>query len=426
MQSKHIACICDAGRSHVMSFGAIGRELKRRGHQVTVFHCAELEPQICSEGLDFFPLSDRGFSVRRYFELVKDQQGVSLRNFLAYATASAKMFCEEAPRAFEAAAVDGVIVDMAEPGGSTAAESMGLPFVTVCNALPLNDEPDVPPDFLPWQYRDAPIARIRNRLAYALRDSMISPLHRVLNRYRRKYTLKPYRSPQDSFSRLAQITQLVAEFDFPRKRLPHCFHYVGPYRRDPERNVPFPYERLDGSPLIYASLGTVFSHRVDIWNAIVEGCSGVDAQLVLCFGGQRPTDFVSPLPANAIAADYAPQRELLGRASLAIIHAGLNSAMEAIAAGVPMIAIPITGDQFGVAARIAYAGIGEVVPAAKCTPSLISTAARKIIGSDAYREREFAIRGAINRTRGAVDAAAIIEKVITTCRSVSRDAVFIG
>jgi MGT family glycosyltransferase len=357
---------------------------------------------------------------------VKQQQGVSLRNFLDYARASAKMFCEEAPGALESAAVDGVVVDMAQPGGSTAAELIGLPFVTVCNALPLNSEPDVPPDFLPWQYRDASVARTRNRLAYGLRNLMISPLHRVINRYRAKRALRPYRSPDDSFSPFAQITQLVPEFDLPRKRLPHCFHFVGPYRRDPERNIPFPYEHLDGSPLIYASLGTVFSHRIEIWNAIVEGCSNLNAQLVLCFGGQRPTELICHLPPNAIVVDYAPQRELLGRASLAIIHAGLNSAMESIAAGVPMIAIPITGDQFGVAARIAHAGIGEIVPAAKCTASRIRAAARKILSSDAYRERECAIRAAINRTSGAVDAAAIIEEVITTCRPVSRHGVFVG
>src|SRR5579863_7184554 len=225
MQSKHIACICDAGPSHLMTFGAIGRELKRRGHRVTVFHAAELGPQIYSEGLDFVPLPDHGFSVRRYFQLVKHQEGVSLRNFLAYATASAKMFCEEAPRALQSASVDGVIVDMAEPAGSTAAERMGLPFVTVCNALPLNNDPDIPPDFLPWHYRDALVARTRNRLAYALRNLMISPLHRVINGYRHQCALRPYRSPDDSFSPFAQITQLVPEFDLPRTRLPHCFHY---------------------------------------------------------------------------------------------------------------------------------------------------------------------------------------------------------
>ncbi|HTU46322.1 MAG TPA: hypothetical protein VMF91_14740, partial [Bryobacteraceae bacterium] len=220
MEAQHIACICDAGPSHVMTFGAIGRELQRRGHRVTVFQAPELAQKISAEGLDFSPLASRGFSVQHYVDLVVEQQGVSLRNFLDYAVKSARMLCEEAPGAFQSAGVDGVVVDISQPGGATAAEISGLPFVSVCNALPLHSEPDVPPDFLPWRYHDAWWARVRNRLGYAVRDFMIRPLHRVLNGYRSSSGLRPYGSPDDSFSPFAQITQLVREFDFPRKRLP--------------------------------------------------------------------------------------------------------------------------------------------------------------------------------------------------------------
>jgi len=399
-----------------MTFGAIGRELQRRGHRVTVFQAPELAQKISAEGLDFSPLASRGFSVQHYVDLVVEQQGVSLRNFLDYAVKSARMLCEEAPGAFQSAGVDGVVVDISQPGGATAAEISGLPFVSVCNALPLHSEPDVPPDFLPWRYHDAWWARVRNRLGYAVRDFMIRPLHRVLNGYRSSSGLRPYGSPDDSFSPFAQITQLVREFDFPRKRLPDCFHYVGPYRREPEREVSFPFERLDGRPIIYASLGTVFGSRTEIWNAIVEGCRGLDAQLVIALGGSGRAQSLTKLPANAIVADYAPQCELLKRASLAITHGGLNSVMEALAAGVPPLAIPITGDQFGVAARIAYTGVGEIVPAAKCTGSRIGAAARKILSRSTYREREAVIGAAIQRTQGAVSAASIIEEVVATRR----------
>lgn len=424
MEAQHIACICDPGPSHVMTFGAIGRELQRRGHRVTVFQAPELAQKIAAEGLDFSPLASRGFSVQHYVDLVVEQQGISLRNFLDYAVKSARMLCEEAPRAFQSAAVDGVVVDISQPGGATAAEMIGMPFVSICNALPLHSEPDVPPDFLPWQYRDAWWARVRNRLGYVMRDLMIRPLHRVLNSYRRSSGLQPYHSPDDSFSPFAQVTQLVREFDFPRQRLPDCFHYVGPYRREPESEISFPYERLDGRPIIYASLGTVFGSRTEIWKAIIEGCSGLEAQLVIALGGTGRVKSLPELPANAIVVEYAPQRELLKRASLAITHGGLNSVMEALAAGVPLLAIPITGDQFGVAARIAYTRVGEIVPAARCTGSSIRAAARKILSTPAHRERQAVIAAAIGRTQGAVSAAVIIEEVVTTRRAMLREAAF--
>ncbi len=426
MEAQHIACICDAGPSHIMSFGAIGRELQSRGHRVTVFQAAELQPKIAAEGLDFLPLPSRGFSVQHYVELVNEQQGISIRNFLDYAVKSVRMVCESAPQALREAQVDGVVVDIAQPGGATAAEMVDIPFVSVCNALPLHSDPQIPPDFMPWQYSGAWWATIRNGVAYTVRDIMIRPLHRVLNEYRGSCGLRPYRSPDDSFSPFAQITQLVQEFDLPRRRLPDCFHYVGPYRQDPEREIPFPYEQLNGQPLVYASLGTVFGSRIEIWNAIVEGCAGLDVQLVIALGTRTPAASLPKTNADTIVVDYAPQRELLRRAALAITHAGLNSVMEALAAGVPIIAIPITGDQFGVAARIAYKRVGEIVPAAKCNGARIRQAVQKILGTTAYRESESTIRDAVRSTNGASAAAAIIEEAVRTRRPVMRHAITVS
>lgn len=409
-----------------MAFAAIAGELQRRGHRVTVFQAEELQPGISARGLDFRPLPSHAFSVQRYVDLVNAQRGISLRNFLEYATRSARMLCEEAPAALRDAGVDGVVVDIAQPGGATAAEIVGLPFVTVCNALPLHSEPDVPPDFLPWRYSDARWARVRNRICYALRDFMIRPLHRVLNGYRRAARLPCYHSPDDSFSPLAQITQLVREFDFPRRRLPECFHYVGPYRREPERALAFPFDRLNGKPLVYASLGTVFGSRMEIWRAIVDGCSGLNVQLVIALGGSGRAESLPELREETIAVDYAPQRELLRRAALAITHGGLNSAMEALAAGAPSIAIPITGDQFGVAARIAYTGAGETLSAAKCSGPRLRAAVRKILSTPAYRKRASVLSMVIQKTEGAAAAAEIIEEAVSMCRPVMRKSVVLA
>jgi hypothetical protein len=58
--------------------------------------------------------------------------------------------------------------------------------------------------------------------------------------------------------------------------------------------------------------------------------------------------------------NQAPQLPLLGRASLTVTHAGLNTVLESLAQGVPQVAIPVSYDQPGVAARIAHHGTGLV------------------------------------------------------------------
>jgi zeaxanthin glucosyltransferase len=85
-----------------------------------------------------------------------------------------------------------------------------------------------------------------------------------------------------------------------------------------------------------------------------EGCPKSGS--LLAKGNNIECADLGPIPSNVIVVDQAPQIELLQRATLCITHAGLNTALESLAYGVPMVAIPIGYDQFGVAACIAYHG----------------------------------------------------------------------
>ena len=70
-----------------------------------------------------------------------------------------------------------------------------------------------------------------------------------------------YRNWQREFLRLLawrKSPSSRAFFDYPRERLPDNFHYTGPWHSvDFGDNLDFPWEKLDGRPLIYASMGTL-------------------------------------------------------------------------------------------------------------------------------------------------------------------------
>jgi zeaxanthin glucosyltransferase len=92
------------------------------------------------------------------------------------------------------------------------------------------------------------------------------------NRQRIAWDLKPYDDVlEDSFSSLAQITNQPKAFDFPRKSLPSTFHCTGPLL-DPvgRQSLPFPWEKLDGRPLIYASMGTLQTSLTWTFSTILE------------------------------------------------------------------------------------------------------------------------------------------------------------
>jgi MGT family glycosyltransferase len=135
-------------------------------------------------------------------------------------------------------------------------------------------------------------------------------------------------------------------------------------------------------------------------------------------GGSANPEDLPALPGNPLVVGYAPQLELLPKATLTITHAGLNTALESLSNGVPMIAIPITNDQPAVAARIAWTGTGEFVPLKSLNTSKLRSAIEKVLFQNSYKENAARIQEAIRRAGAVSKAADIIEQVISTGKPV--------
>ena len=131
---------------------------------------------------------------------------------------------------------------------------------------------------------------------------------------------------------------------------------------------------------------------------------------MLSVGANINPDLLGAIPSNAVVVSAAPQIELLKRATLCITHAGLNTTLESLAQGVPMVAIPIGYDQPGVAARIAYHGVGEFVEVGDLTVDRLLELIQRVATNPGYRVRARYFRDVIAKTRGLDVAAGIIEQ----------------
>jgi MGT family glycosyltransferase len=291
------------------------------------------------------------------------------------------------------------------------AERLGLPFVTICNALMINRDPVAPPPFTPWTYHDTWWARARNRVGYIVSDRITKPITDAVATWRREWKLPALQSPDESFSRLAQICQMPRDFDFPRRALPPVFHYVGPLRGSLPRPIPFPWERLDGRPLVYASLGTLQNSREALFRTFAEACRGLDVQLVISHGGGLTPDEASRLPGAPLVVSYAPQADVLGRAALTITHAGLNTVLDSMANGVPVVAVPITYEQPAIARRVEWAGAGRAVPLSGLTPDRLRDAVTSVLKDPACRAAAQRLSAATKQAGGTRAAADIVESV---------------
>jgi MGT family glycosyltransferase len=144
----------------------------------------------------------------------------------------------------------------------------------------------------------------------------------------------------------------------------------------------------------------------------------LDAQLVISLGGSASPESLPELPGSPLVVGYAPQLELLKKATLTITHAGMNTTLECLTNGVPMVAIPIANDQPGIAARIAWTGAGEVVPLSRLSVPRLRAAIQRVLTEDSYKNNASRLQDAIRRAGGVGRAADIIEQAISTGKQV--------
>ncbi len=415
----HFGLLCPAASGHLNPMTTLGHVLQKRGHRVTLVGIADAEAKSRAAGLEFAAIGQANYpagSTRTLFTLMGELSGpAAFRATVEYFRLSTAMVLREAPSVMRHLGVDALLIDQTSFGGATVAHALDLPFVSVSCALLLNSEPAVPPVNTGWSYSPSAWARLRNRLGQRLLARLASPIIQVVADYRSQHQLPVLTNRAQGWSPLAQICQQPAAFEYPRQQLPAWFHFTGPLS-DPlsRETVAFPWLQLSGQPLIYASLGTIQNQNLGLFAKIAEACCHLDAQLVIALGGGNTPDALPPLPGSPLVVEVAPQLELLTRAALTITHAGLNTVLESLSCGVPMVAIPIANDQPGVAARVAWSGSGAVVPLKKISVSRLRSAIDQVWNDPSYRANAQRLQKAIVAAGGVTRAADIVEQAITT------------
>jgi MGT family glycosyltransferase len=412
---RRIGILSFSSPGHFYPLTALGRRLQSRGHEVVYFQVADLERPIRAAGLEFRQIGRDDFppgSLRaRDEELGRLTGRAALRCGLRGIERKAAMLFRDAPAAIRDEGIDALIVDQIEMAGGTVAEHLGLPFVSAAAALPVNLDPSVPPVTLSWSHRPGVVARLRNWAGNTIYERIFSGVIGTINRQRRVWRLPRLRNFNAMFSGLMQVSQLPAALELPGRRLPPHFHHTGPWTDAAGRApVDFPWERLDPDrPLVYASMGTLQNGILRTFRMIAEASAGLDLQLVISLGGGQNPALLGDLPGDPVVVGYAPQLELIRRSALTISHGGLNTALESLERGVPVVVLPVTYDQPGVGARVEWAGVGRSIPVGRLTVGRLRDAVRDVLGDPAYRGRAGALRSEIEGADGLNRAADAIE-----------------
>ena len=413
-----IGFVCLPLSGHVLPVTSLMRKLRSRGHEVVYLGFLDTEPILHHAELSFLPYGAKPFprgSMADLWEPIVHMHGVKIMQY-CMANIFPKLVdaaLNELPHLLTQHKIDALVADTTFYGVQLAAMSVGIPFVQIYLALHRDPTGTTPPTVFSWPYETTPEALARNKQALEESGETFVPLLQVGRAFAEQTNLSlDLTGPGAMASKLALITQTPKEFDFPIFGLPSQWHYTGPFHDgEGRRPVPFPWERLDGRTLVYVSLGTAVNGQERLFRIILEAVGGMpDLQVVLSTGDRvAAKDFANIAP-NAILVERAPQLELLKQAALCITHAGLNTVLEALAQGVPLLAIPIGFDQPGVASRIAYHHTGEFIEVEDLTVQSLSALIRKILAQPEYRDNAQRFGQIIAQNRGLDLAAEIVER----------------
>lgn len=226
------------------------------------------------------------------------------------------------------------------------------------------------------------------------------------------------------------MTRLVlsfnaSELDFPHDAAPNC-RYVGPMlttdeaapSRQDQTSLSRLYERRergDSEALLYASFGAW--HKGDDGAFLKRVVAAVGQRrrwdLAIGLGGRIASAALGEIPPNVHTFDWAPQREVLAHADLAIHHAGISSVNECVSAGVPMVVYPFEFlDQPGNAARVAFHGLGDVGSRTADSVDRIRRRIQAVLEDEGYAERITVKRGELARYAEEDRALRTVEKLL--------------
>ena len=415
-RSWHFGLLSFTGTGHLNPLINLGRELTKRGHRVTFFERPKIRERVEQAGLGFLPICADGSL--RALRPPESRAGLRaelamLRFNLQRVKQEVERYLRETPAVLRCAGVHALIVNEIALTGPTIAELLRLPYFIVSTSVPHNCGWSAYPWYSGYRLMRSPASILERALLEVSAVRVGGPIRNALDRYRMSAGLGPISTMQKSYPALAQITQLPRCLDFPEARLPENCHYTGPFVGGGGRPfLEFPWERLDGRPIAYVSMGTTRNAQGQILRQVAEACKGLDLQLVISLGGRfTPEQFVE-LPGTPLVVPFAPQLELLRHARIVITHGGPNTVFEGLMEGKPMVVIPLAHDQPAIAARVARAGAARVLPVMRLSTRRIRAAVMAVLADPAYHLAALALQKQIRATRGAEKAAEIVEEAL--------------
>ena len=405
-----ITMICIGSTGDVRPYIVLGRELKRRGHDVAICAFSDFEDLAVREGMRFKPISG---DVRTFMaNLMGGANGVG---FLKQVRDTLKQFIDPFLADLEAAVQDAEAIIATYFGQvfQSLAEVRRVPYIQT-HYFPMDSNPQTPIASAPGQHA----GKAWNLASYPLGHFLVSTLE--------KYYLADWREARGMSPRkleavpsyelnghIIPVLYAMSPLIMPRPTSwGENIHMTGYWLdRQNDDYAPSPdLERFlnDGEPPVYIGFGSMNAGDMgETLGIVMEAVrqSGVRAVLSTGWGGVEV-----PSRSDLFVADFVPHDWLFRHVSAVVHHGGAGTTAAGILAGKPTLVIPFGGDQPFWAARVQALGIGpKAIPRDKLTVPKLTAALEQLTGTKRYRVAARELGERLRLENGAVIAANIIE-----------------
>ena len=368
------------------------RELVSRGHQVWYYSYHLMREKIESAGATFVPCDDYDMELR-----LDAKDSARLGKDLAF---SAKILVDttlalddRVCREMETLKPDCIVADSMALWGKAVAQKLSIPFVSSTTTFAFN-----------------------RHSAKIMKQSVGELLKMILSMLR---TAKQVRRLQDKGYPVKNILDIIGnddnthtivytspEFQPSSETFSDNYAFVGPSIRPAVENIEKKRETL-----IYISMGTVNNDMLPFYKQFLYAFADTEYQVILSVGDLVSLEDFGELPENISVYSHVDQIAVLQQADVFVSHCGMNSVSESLYFAVPLVMLPQTAEQGGVAERVRQLGAG--VKLDKTDATSLRQAVNILLTDSSYQQNARMISEGFRRCSGAKGAA---DQILQACK----------
>jgi MGT family glycosyltransferase len=379
---------------HAFPAIALGVRLAERGHQVTIETWQRWRPEVEAAGIAFVPAPE-------YPVFPTRERPLQPYEAVVEATPVTR-------RAIAAASPDVVVHDILTLAPALAAELEQVPAAT----LVPHPYPGPAAGLPPYAIGARPPRTAAGRAMWPALDGLVRRgLERgrdELNETRRRLGLAALTRLYGGISERLCVVGTFPQLEYPRD-WPDSMHVVGPLLWEPASEEVEPPPGDD--PLVLVATSTAQDPEHRMLRACVSGLRREPVR-VLATWNRRPLAEPLTVPPNARLVEWLSYARTMPRCDLVVCHAGHGTLARSLACGVPVVAVPHSGDMGENAARADWAGVGVRLPWRLLSPATLRLAVRRALDDPRVRSRARELGAWADAHDGATRAAELVEGLV--------------